>query len=482
MRDAEDRHPYPTLPVNLLLKGRLCLLLGAGHVAHRKCRTLLAHGARVILVAPSAGEPLRKLAEEGRVEVRTGRYDASLLLSLRPFLVYAATNDDAVNRRITADAARLGILASSVSCWEEGDFISPSVIRWGRGQVSITTEGASCRQAKFMRLRLEDLLGGERELFLLGVDHRSLSLDEFESVRPDGARFADLVAMLRHLAALEEFVLLATCNRLELYAWTRPEEGLVRAAARLLGLDRFGDRAYVRTGEEVVEHAANVVAGHFSQVVCETQIVAQWKEAFRRAFSEATAGAHLQNLHDRALRLSKKIRALHDRGAKGLPELVAAVVREKLLTAGPRVLLLGAGMMGREVAERLAGIPGLRLSWANRTASRIPESPPGSRLPLDRALAELGSFDQVIAVLGVPRPVIRREHLEGVRRPPVLIDLGLPRNVDPALAAEKGVEVLGLLDFSGDRRDREALLALTRACRRGNGGGPGGALDRGGRS
>lgn len=452
-----------TLPVNLLLKERLCLFVGAGHVAHRKLRTILEHGGRALLVAPEACPEVRDLVAAGRIEFRPGRYDPAVLDADRPFLVYAATDDDPLNERIVRDAAARGILASSASCWREGDFISPSVIPWGRGQVSVTTEGASCRQAKFMRRRLSELLGGERELVVLGVDLRRLDLTELERIRPGVERQAALVEQLRQLAALEEFALLATCNRLELYAFTRLTDGLAGAVRALLGLDEFADRLYVHRGEAAVEHAANVVAGHFSEVVGETEIVGQFRAAFARAFDGATAGANLQNLHDRALALGKRIRACHRGDGAGLPELVARVVGHRLSTSGPRVLVCGAGALGGAVAERLARLPGLRLSRANRNLDRLPEEPGVARLRLDAALARLGEFDQVVTVLGASAPVIGPAQVESLGRPPLFIDLGLPRNVDPRLAARPGVEILDLGHFKSPDPDRERLVATTRA-------------------
>ncbi|MEW6743550.1 MAG: NAD(P)-dependent oxidoreductase [Planctomycetota bacterium] len=458
---------FHTLPINLLLKGRLCLLVGAGHVAHRKLVSLLVYGGRAVLVAPEACAEVIDLVAAGRIVFRAGRYDPSVLTELEPFLVYAATDDDALNRRIVADAARLGILASSVSSWREGDFISPSVLRWGKGQVSITTEGASCRQAKFMRQRLGDLLGGERALLLVGADLRCLTLEELEKVRPAAAVVDGLIGMLKHLAALEEFVLLATCNRLELYAYTHRDAELLSALLRILGLETVCDKVYVLTGEEVVEHAANVVAGHLSQVIGETQITGQFKDAFQRAFAACVAGVQMQNLHDRALALGKKLRVMQGASRAGLPELVANVVRERLPVSGPEVLLLGAGNLSCEVAERLGRLPELRLTWANRTLERIPDHPKSQRLLLDRALEMLGRFDQVVSVVGAAQPIIRLEHLRGVERAPLLIDLGLPRNVAPEVASRDGVEVLDLGDFRADSFDRSQLLALARTVTHG---------------
>ncbi len=449
-----------TLPINLLLKGRLCLLVGAGHVAHRKCRNLLDHGARVVLIAPESTRGIRKLRESGQVTVREERYHAGLLDEIRPFLVYAATNDDEVNRGIAADAVERNILSSSASSWREGDFISPSLIPWGRGQVSVSTEGASCKQAKFMRLRLGELLGGEREFLLLGVDLRSLSLDEFEGIRPDVDRVHELIGMLRHLAALEEFVLFATCNRLELYAWTRPDDHLLKSVMLFLGLKTRA--VYIRTGQEVLEHAANVVSGHYSQVACETQVTGQFKAAFKLAFAENVAGVHMQQLHDQVLTLGKKIRAHHGTEAEGLPELVAGVVRGRLLSAGSRVLLLGAGALGCEVAERVAAVPGAELTWANRTLEKIPASPGCSHLALDVALARLDEFNQVVTVMGASVPVVGREHIGAAGREMLFMDLGLPRNVEPSLADLPGVEILDLGSFRAPETGRDQLQALAR--------------------
>jgi glutamyl-tRNA reductase len=414
----------------------------------------------VVLAAPDAVPGLRDLATTGEVTFLEERYDPALLEELQPFLVYAATDDVETNLAIVQDAADRGILASSVSCWEEGDFISPSVLQWGRGQVSITTEGASCRQAKFMRIRLEELLGGERQLLLVGVDRRALSMEAFEPIRPAAARQRELVAMLRHLAALEEFVLLATCNRLELYAWTHRDAGLEEAVRHMLGLEPVADRVYVKSGDEVVAHAANVVAGHFSEVVGETQITGQFKDAFRQAFEENVAGVHMQRLHDQVLKLGKTIRARQGAQAEGLPDRVAALVQDQVARAGHRVLVLGAGGLGREVAERLAAVPGLELSWGNRSAERMPAQPAVPRVALDEALADLGAYDQVVTVLGAAEPVVRIEHVRAAASPPAFIDLGVPRNVDPRIAARLGAPVFDLSHFRCTGADRERLVAL----------------------
>jgi glutamyl-tRNA reductase len=450
-----------TLPVNLLLKGRLCLLVGAGHVAHRKCENLLAHGARVLLIAPGAVPDLEYLVEAGRVELRREPYRPETLDAVEPFLVYTATDDDAVNRQVAADCASRRILCCSASSWEEGDFISPSILKWGKGQVSVTTEGSSCRQARFMRLRLEKLLGGERELVVIGIDLRHAPVDDFERIRPDEDQADRLRDQLANLAGLEEFALLVTCNRVELYVRAALDETLERLTHLVLGFDRLRDCVYRKSGGEVLEHAVNLVSGHLSELTCETPIVRQWKEAYRRAFTRHEAGVHLQNLHDQALVIAKKVRAFHKDAHDGLPDLVARFVAGRREHPGSRVLLLGAGAMGLDVGARLQRDPLLKLTWTNRSLERIPADASCEKISLEDAFSDLDRFDQIVSVLGTAEPVFRPGHLLRRAKPVVLIDLGMPRNVDPEVKQIEGVEVLDLGHFRNAETDRNALYELT---------------------
>lgn len=284
-RDGAGRER--TLPVNLLLKERCCLVVGAGNVAHRKIRNLLAHGARVVAVAPEIADGLRSLAAAGRIGWEEAAYDPSRLDGDRPFLVFAATDDDALNRRVVADAAARGILATSASSWREGDFLCPAVVLWGEGQVSVTTEGASCRQARFMRERLEPLFGAKRDYLLLGREIRRSTRAACEHRQPEEARSREWVATLRHLVALEELVVLAGDDRVLLFAWAPRDAGLEAAALRLLGAPPDGTEG--GDGVQIVRGEARVAAAAAREGP-------RFLAAFEVARREGLAGVHLERL------------------------------------------------------------------------------------------------------------------------------------------------------------------------------------------
>lgn len=277
-----DRDRERTLPVNLLLKGRPCLVVGAGNVAFRKIQNLLAHGAGLVVVAPRIVPALRRLADAGRLAWLAEPYASGHLDEIHPFLVFAATDDDARNADVVHDAQRRGLLATSASCWREGDFISPSVIPWGEGQVSVTTEGASCRQARFMRERLEPVFAARRDYLVLGLRLGRSTRAACEHTQPEEARSREWVAMLRHLAALEEFVLLAEAGGVSILGWAPDDPGLDAAMRRLLGDPADADCTVLR-GEDAARREAARAGSSFAR-------------AFERARESGHAGVHLEAL------------------------------------------------------------------------------------------------------------------------------------------------------------------------------------------
>ena len=151
-------------PVQLDIRGRSCLVVGGGVVGTRKVETLLTCGAQVTVVSPAATEPLRGLAAEGAITLSLRDY-ASEDLSGK-FLVIGATDDEALNRRISADAEGRQILCNIADRPEVCSFILPAILQRGDLTITVSTSGKSPAFAKRLRRTLAAQYGPEYAAFL----------------------------------------------------------------------------------------------------------------------------------------------------------------------------------------------------------------------------------------------------------------------------------------------------------------------------
>ena len=146
-------------PLFLKLEGRRCLLVGAGRVGEAKLQSLLRAGARVKVVAPRATAGVRRLAKAAEIVWRKRKFNARDLEGM--FLVVAATASHSANARIFEQARRRGVLCNAVDDPGNCDFYYPAVVRRGRLQIAISTEGASPELASRLREELESYFGPE---------------------------------------------------------------------------------------------------------------------------------------------------------------------------------------------------------------------------------------------------------------------------------------------------------------------------------
>jgi precorrin-2 dehydrogenase / sirohydrochlorin ferrochelatase len=151
-------------PVQLDIRGRGCLVVGGGAVGTRKVQTLLACGARVTVVSPAATATLAQMAAQGRIVLKGREYVAEDLEGM--FLVIGATDDEALNRRIHADAEARRVLCNIADRPESCNFILPSILKRGDLIITVSTSGRSPAFAKNLRHRLEMQFGEEYGAFL----------------------------------------------------------------------------------------------------------------------------------------------------------------------------------------------------------------------------------------------------------------------------------------------------------------------------
>lgn len=151
-------------PVNLDVLNRKCLVVGGGSVGTRKVLTLIDCGAIVTVVSPDATEKLLELVDNGSITWGKRSFLASDLDTM--FLVIGATNDEELNRQISADAEKLNMLCNIADCPELCNFILPSIVNRGDLVISISTSGKSPAFAKKLRKELEKQFGVEYTKFL----------------------------------------------------------------------------------------------------------------------------------------------------------------------------------------------------------------------------------------------------------------------------------------------------------------------------
>ena len=270
--------------------------------------------------------------------------------------------------------------------------------------------------------------------------------------------------------ALGEAVVLSTCNRTEIYLVGADPERAREQLEERSGLELEGVLARWDDGE-AVSHLFRVAAGLDSLVPGESQILGQVREAYDAARTAGATGPLLNRLFEEALHAGKRVRTeakLHE-----LPESVAASavelgVRELGGAEGKRALLFGAGKMSelaaRDLRERGAEvvISSRTLESAQDLAGRVG----GSAAVFDAVAVELPEADLVISATRCPYPILHAEAVRPREKPLVLVDVAVPRDLDPAIGELEGCTLFdidalgeGLVGREEDVREAEAIVA-----------------------
>ncbi|HET6503586.1 MAG TPA: glutamyl-tRNA reductase [Amycolatopsis sp.] len=292
----------------------------------------------------------------------------------------------------------------------------------------------------------------------VGLSHRTADFRTLERAAVPAAEVEKVLHELQQAQHVHEVMLLSTCNRIEVYAVVETFHGgfadVSEVLARQSGCPAAGlyDNLYVHYAGAAVEHIFTVTSGLDSMVVGETQILGQVRNAYATARAAGTVGRTLHELIQTTLRVGKRVHT-----ETGLDRLGASVVAEALAAAddltGKHALVVGAGSMGALSASRLrkAGVD--RITVANRTLARAQrlaaniseQGVPAAAVPMRGLAAAVAEADVVISCTGAKNAVLTVEHvLPRTDRPLVICDLGLPRDVDPAVESLARVRLVDL--------------------------------------
>lgn len=296
-------------------------------------------------------------------------------------------------------------------------------------------------------------------VLVVGISHKSAPVSVLERIAMDADGARKLVLDVSDAEHVGEAAVISTCNRLEIYADVERFHGSVEELSRLL-VARSGatpesmiPHLYVHYDDGAVSHLFHVAAGMDSMVLGEGQILGQARDALRVGQELGTVGPALNSLFQQALRVGKRTHAETDVDTAA-PSMVTAALDEALGADGVRgksVLVLGAGSMaGLSVAtltRRGAGdVVVVNRSLGN--AERLAHEYGVRSAPMDALELEIGRADVLIACTGSDGVVVTAAQMaeaRGERTAPLhVLDLALPHDIDPAVGALPGVEVIGL--------------------------------------
>jgi glutamyl-tRNA reductase len=297
-------------------------------------------------------------------------------------------------------------------------------------------------------------------LLVLGLNHRTAPIEVRERIVFDALRLPGVLAELARVPGVLECMIVSTCNRTELYCVTGDESSQLSAwlLAHAGDLPVPADCLYQFRDQEAVNHLFGVAAGLDSLILGEPQILGQLKDAYRAAQQGGQSGPLLNRLLQTTFAVAKRVRSETAIGASAVSVASAGVQLARRIFTGFRqhtALLVGAGDM-IELAARHLHAQGLgHMIIANRSldrAERIASRFQASAIALDALPAHLDQADIVVSSTASPGQVIGfdavRSALEARRhRPMFMLDLAVPRDIDPRIAELEDVYLFTLDDL-----------------------------------
>lgn len=319
-------------------------------------------------------------------------------------------------------------------------------------------------------------------LVCIGLSHKTAPVEQREKAALSEHAARSVVRALVGARDVTEAVTVSTCNRTEIYAvgedLPRAEEAMVRAVVvhTSIGQGEFDCARYLHLEERAVAHLFRVASSLDSMVLGESEIQAQVRASWELAQEEETSGVVLNHLFRQAVEVGKRVR--HETRIGEGPTSVASVAVQLAREAfgdlpRRRALLVGAGQVGEATARSLMS-SGLRdLAVANRTVSTarsVADEVGGRGVGFDRIAVELATADIVISSTDAPHPILFHDDIARVMatrptRPLVLIDIAVPRDLDPRIGEVKGAVLYDIDDLervveaSISERTREAEKA-----------------------
>ncbi|HEX7522464.1 MAG TPA: glutamyl-tRNA reductase [Acidimicrobiia bacterium] len=303
-------------------------------------------------------------------------------------------------------------------------------------------------------------------LVVVGLNHRTVPVEILERMAVPSAELPKALHSLVQSENLAEVVVLSTCNRTEIYARSTQFHPAVQNVLDFLTslsssdpID-FAEHVYTYHDEAAVAHLFGVAAGVDSMIIGEGEILGQVREAWLIAEHEGTTGQMLSRVFRQAVKVGKRSRTetAIGRNAVSISSAAVAVAAERLGTlSGRTVLVLGAGDVGEGMAVALAGAGVGDVVVANRTPARaiaLAKRVGGRSIGLEAVPAALEVADVLLASTAATDVLLARDEIEAVMRRRdgralLVVDVAVPRDIDPGVGEIFGVTLLDIDDLRG---------------------------------
>lgn len=319
------------------------------------------------------------------------------------------------------------------------------------------------------------------KLFIAGVSHKTADVELRERLAIPEKSLPDALRSLRRYQGVAEAVVLSTCNRVEFAV--AADDGADPYAAiaeflksRGLSLESMGAHFFRCEQRGAIEHLFRVASSLDSMVVGEPQILGQLKAAYNSAKHEGAVGSMLEMVMSRAFFVAKRVRSETGIGQMAVSVSYAAVELARKIfgsLAGKKVMIVGGGKMSQLAARHLRRSGASHIFVANRTHERAIELAnlfQGTAVEYQRFPAMMPEVDILIASSAAPDFILTVEDMQRVRsarknRPIFLIDIGVPRNIQPEINKIDNVFLYDIDDLQGvvnsniREREREAARA-----------------------
>jgi len=301
-------------------------------------------------------------------------------------------------------------------------------------------------------------------LLLVGLSHKTAPVELRERLVVPERQLGEVLCRTCGCAGVAEAGVLCTCNRTEFYVvGDQCGDELQRLPCRLAGLPPTDSAAlqpclYTADGAAVAEHLFRVSAGLDSMVVGEAEILGQVRRAHQAAMECGMGGPVLDRLMSQAVAVGKRVRTQTSLGVGAAS--VASVAMDLATAVFPdvsrlKLVVLGAGKTAEQVVRRMHALGGTTLIVANRTyerAERLAEAYGGSAVHFDHVVDHLVEADVLVASTAAPHAVMGKRALDPIvrrrgGRPLMIIDIAVPRNVEPEVAELEGVYLHNIDDL-----------------------------------